>query len=34
MEDHNGALEVKNIEGGIGGCANLQFTSKEKINKG
>ena len=34
MEDHNGALEVKNIEGGIGVCANLQFTSKEKINKG
>ena len=34
MEDHNGTLEVKNIEGGIGVCANLQFTSKEKINKG
>ena len=34
MEDHNGILEVKNIEGGIGVCANLQFTSKEKINKG
>ena len=34
MEDHNGTLEVKNIEGGIGVCANLRFTSKEKINKG
>ena len=34
MEDHNGTLEIKNIEGGIGVCANLQFTSKEKINKG
>ena len=34
MEDHNGTLEVKNIEGSIGVCANLQFTSKEKINKG
>ena len=34
MEDHDGKLEVKNIEGGIGVCANLQFTSKEKINKG
>ena len=34
MEDHNGTLEVKNIEGGIGVCANLQFTSKEEINKG
>ncbi len=34
MEDHNGTLEVKNIEGGIGVCANLQFTSKEKLNKG
>ena len=34
MEDHNGTLEVKNIEGGIGVCANLQFTSKENINKG
>ena len=30
MEDHNGTLEVKNIEGGIGVCANLQFTSKKK----
>ena len=34
MEDHDGTLEVKNIEGGIGVCANLKFTSKEKINKG
>ena len=34
MEDHNGTLEVKNIEGSIGVCANLQFTSKEKINIG
>ena len=34
MEDHNGTLEVKNIEGNIGVCANLQFTSKEKTNKG
>ena len=34
MEDHNGTLEIKNIEGSIGVCANLQFTSKEKINKG
>ena len=34
MEDHNGTLEIKNIEGGIGVCANLQFTSKEKINIG
>ena len=34
MEDHNGTLEVKNIEGSIGVCANLQFASKEKINKG
>ena len=34
MEDHNGTLEVKNIEGNVGVCARLQFTSKEKINKG
>ena len=34
MEDHNGTLEIKNIEGSIGVCANLQFTSKEKINEG
>ena len=34
MEDHNGTLEIKNIEGNVGVCANLQFTSKEKINKG
>ena len=34
MEDHNGTLEVKNIEGSVGVRAILQFTSKDKINKG
>ena len=34
MEDHNGTLEVKNIKGSVGVRAILQFTSKEKINKG
>jgi len=33
MEDHNGTLELKNIEEGHGVCANLQFTSKDNLNK-
>ena len=33
MEDHNGTLELKNIEESNGVCAILQFTSKENLNK-